>query len=744
MDIDTRKLIKKNSYLVVVLLITLMAFWLRSFPAQYGDLQALDPYYFYRMGDYVLTHNWQLPEVDTLRYYPTGVVPAEANYMSPIYMPAFAYAGLSALGMSMTYLEWAIIWPALLGAIAVFAMFFLGRELFNSRTAGFFAAFFLAVIPAFITRTSAGFFEKESIAGVFMITGMYFFVRSYKKSSWINGIFSGLSLAVMATAWGGAAYIFLLYAAFVFSLFVIQGLLLVVNYLFPGSTKTMVDSLEGLFGGALLKAYVPTILLGTFLHQIFLKHLPLSTIYMQLAFAGIGLLVIRYAVKDIGLQRLKIVKEELIPYVIPSLLVLAFVGVIFGSMFYDPFNSILQNLFGLTPYSGGLISQTVAENAPGGWSEITGKLTTAFAAPVMPYFTGISEFFAVWFFMILGGFLMVYEFFRTKNWLYVLLLVWLVSGIWSVFGMVRLTFLIGPPAAISAAFFLYWVTKRASRLDVIKSAETLKSKFKVYYVSVPLVLLIGFSLLFNFTAGFVYSQQLGPSINGPWKESMAYMAEQTPEDSVILSWWDFGYWFQTVGKRASVADGGNMVGMIDESIADWFISPTSEWDEWIPWLEEHGVTHILMDYSLPGKYGAISTIGTRGERADGFLQLQQTDSFDRGDGLTIIEFRQGSYVVWIPTDGGDSMVGNPMFLVAQGDQFVERYTITKICSNTGISVLGEADDAIPGCLYMGNLGMYYIPEGLENNIFVSLMFMDGANLPVKKVFDNSYIRIYEV
>ena len=33
---------------------------------------------------------------------------------------------------------------------------------------------------------------------------------------------------------------------------------------------------------------------------------------------------------------------------------------------------------------------------------------------------------------------------------------------------------------------------------------------------------------------------------------------------------------------------------------------------------------------------------------------------------------------------------------------------------------------------------------MKNTIFTSLMFMDGWDLPVKKVFDNGLIKIYEV
>jgi asparagine N-glycosylation enzyme membrane subunit Stt3 len=45
---------KKYWYLLVLLAIVLMAFWVRSFPARFSELQALDPMYMYRISEYVL------------------------------------------------------------------------------------------------------------------------------------------------------------------------------------------------------------------------------------------------------------------------------------------------------------------------------------------------------------------------------------------------------------------------------------------------------------------------------------------------------------------------------------------------------------------------------------------------------------------------------------------------------------------------------------------------------------------
>ena len=43
-EIDLRKWVKNNWYLIILLVIFATALWLRSFPGRYGELQALDPF----------------------------------------------------------------------------------------------------------------------------------------------------------------------------------------------------------------------------------------------------------------------------------------------------------------------------------------------------------------------------------------------------------------------------------------------------------------------------------------------------------------------------------------------------------------------------------------------------------------------------------------------------------------------------------------------------------------------------
>jgi hypothetical protein len=227
---------------------------------------------------------------------------------------------------------------------------------------------------------------------------------------------------------------------------------------------------------------------------------------------------------------------------------------------------------------------------------------------------------------------------------------------------------------------------------------------------------------------------------------MTFLSNQTAEDSGVLSWWDFGYWFQTRGNRPSIADGGHVGGLYphtDPEVAGWFMDDPANWANYTDWFELRDVDYILMDYTLPGKYGAISKIGSGGKEIVGMLQFNQK-GMEPMNNQTVYIFSADPYEIWLPLDSNGNLAGTPMFLVSQNGQYLQRSYINEVCTKSGTVVAGNASPSIPGCVAVSDIGIFYIPPEASNTIFTVLMFQDGAGLPVEKVFDNRLIKIYKV
>ena len=63
-----------------------------------------------------------------------------------------------------------------------------------------------------------------------------------------------------------------------------------------------------------------------------------------------------------------------------------------------------------------------------------------------------------------------------------------------------------------------------------------------------------------------------------WRESLEWIKNNTPEESVIGSWWDYGYWIQTIANRATLADNSTVIDHRIKTIAKiFFESPDDAW-----------------------------------------------------------------------------------------------------------------------------------------------------------------------
>jgi asparagine N-glycosylation enzyme membrane subunit Stt3 len=185
---------------------------------------------------------------------------------------------------------------------------------------------------------------------------------------------------------------------------------------------------------------------------------------------------------------------------------------------------------------------------------------------------------------------------KDHNWKHYFLLFWIISALLGSFSRQRMAFFIAAPAALVGGYFLSYALNYVSKLDIIKKREV---KEGVNIFSTFIILLISLLLIVNFSTGFAFAKGIGPSFNSNWQNAMNYLKTNTSEDAAILSWWDYGYWFQTGGERASIADGGNQNSTVDEIIAKRMISSNVSY--FIPLLEQYKVDYVIVDYTLIGK-----------------------------------------------------------------------------------------------------------------------------------------------
>ncbi|MFH1587684.1 MAG: STT3 domain-containing protein [Candidatus Diapherotrites archaeon] len=190
----------------IVLLIFLLAFAVRGHLIKYDLMFGFDSYFHARIAGYVV-ENYEIPDRDPLAYYQMGgsLLPKESSFFwiftAAIYK-VFTFGGAYDKDLWIIFVKFL---PAVFGALIAAAMFFLGKEMYNTKT-GVAMGFFAALVPSFVYRTMAGFFEEDSLGFLWMVIGFIFFVRALKsetvnRAALINAVLAGLFFGIMAFTW---------------------------------------------------------------------------------------------------------------------------------------------------------------------------------------------------------------------------------------------------------------------------------------------------------------------------------------------------------------------------------------------------------------------------------------------------------------------------------------------------------------------------------------------------------------
>jgi hypothetical protein len=97
--------------------------------------------------------------------------------------------------------------------------------------------------------------------------------------------------------------------------------------------------------------------------------------------------------------------------------------------------------------------------------------------------------------------------------------------------------------------------------------------------------------------------------NHQWQRAMSWVRASTQKNAVFAHWWDYGYWVQSLGERATILDGGNAIPYWNHLMGRHVLTGRDKASA-LEFLYTHKATHLLIDSTDIGKYGAFSSIGS--------------------------------------------------------------------------------------------------------------------------------------
>lgn len=643
---------KKKDYLVYVLLavIAYVGYWIRTLNLpllQYRLPVELDSFAFLRYAQYILEHG-QLMAVDMMRYYPLGFSAMnEFKFLS--YLMVYLYKFLHIFTPSMTLEKAVVLYPPISFAVGIVFFFLLIRKLFNWRVAIVSSAL-LTVVPGYLYRTIAGFSDKEAFAMTALFITFYIMVsawQSKERTAKCLGLaaLAGLANGIMGIVWGGVTFTFFIIGTFI----IVQVL---VNKF---------DKKDFYLYSAWFVVLVSTLHIGYPERFNLISFLTSTTTQLLTLAIAVALTNYIFIQRDSFSLKGKIqgrMPAGMFSLLFPIIAALVLFSLIWGpSFFIDKAGDIYIQL--VEPFGTTRWALTVAESHQPYFTDWIGQTNWAF---IMLMFAGVTLLFyelarpvrrkaltftAMFLAMVLGICLSRYSAAsKTLNGVSKLSILFYIGSIaaffiiliycyiksyyenketfdrlkeidlsllfvvlWFFFmeiaarGAIRLLFPFIPIASIAVAYALdksFEYSKKYIKQDLLKMGA---------YILVALVIgsfFIGSSSFMTQTIG--QAKYTGPAYNSQWQQSMDWVRSNTPEDAVFAHWWDYGYWVQGGGRRATLSDGGNAVGGINHFIGRHVITGHSE-TEALEYLKAKNATHLLMIKDEIGKYPAFSSIG---------------------------------------------------------------------------------------------------------------------------------------
>ena len=160
---------------------------------------------------------------------------------------------------------------------------------------------------------------------------------------------------------------------------------------------------------------------------------------------------------------------------------------------------------------------------------------------------------------------------------------------------VRFLFLLSPIIAILSAVAIVRIYK--------------KLNFEKIY-GYGVIILASILIYSTFTLAFSQASSMGSSFPGQWKNSMNWISDNTDEDSIIAHWWDYGYWTQYAGNRATVSDGGRAGGELGIYTLARHGMLGDDAKETREYFKSRNTSYLLYSGEEIPKYGAFSHIGS--------------------------------------------------------------------------------------------------------------------------------------
>lgn len=549
----------------------------------------------------------------------------------------------------------------------------------STPSAGLLAAAFIGIVPGYISRSVAGSYDNEAIAIFLLMSSFYSWIKAVKTGSSFWGMITALFYGWMVAAWGG--YVFITNSMSRDPQLKMSAYCLVVIPL-----HAFVLIVMGRFNNRLYTAYSSWYVIGTIasMQVPFVEFLPIRTSEHMAALGVFGLLQLMGFVE---------VVRRLVPGKQFQLLLKAFVVAVFCLSFA----ALVALTFSgwIAPFAGRFYSLWDT-----GYAKVHSELNINLLGHILivnpvPIIASVSEHqptawpsfyfdLEMLIFFFPAGVFWCFKELRDEQ---IFVIIYAVLSAYFAGVMVRLLLVITPVACVSAAIAFSKLleayidpvipeseeeasesqTQAISKSKAKKMAAAnankggfsftgilggksvsgifgLDTRFAV--VSVLSVFLFIFVLHCTYVTSTAYSSPSvvlasrnpdgSQNIIDDFREAYYWIRQNTAEDSVIMSWWDYGYQIAGMADRPTLVDNNTWN---NTHIATVGKAMSSSEEVAYPILRKHDVDYVLVIFG--------GLLGYSGDDINKFLWMVRISQGEWPDEVQEINYftQRGEYAV---------------------------------------------------------------------------------------------------
>ena len=538
------------NHLLIFLVLSLsfsISISIRSIPSIYGwELNEFDSFFNYRATEYIVENGLEAYFAwnDSLSWYPYGRDVSNNSQITLHITTAIAY---QIFGINLNLYDFTILFPPIIGSLTTIVIFALVRIIGGTRS-GLFAALLFSISIPIIVRGTIGWFKSEPLGLFFGLLMLYFFLSGIfsnrKKNVLLRLSIAGILLPLSINAWGGNQFFLLIIVVYIFSLVFIKrennNLVLGIPLF---NTLTIISSLiferpalefvSGLYGVALILSS-SFFIISFFINK---KSNPQSKNRNCVIFL-VTLIILSFLLITINNE-----------YEFLGLPTHRYLNVI------NPFLTTTDPLV-----------DSVAEHS------ITQLHNSFIFHGVLLLFSGLG----IW---ILFTNLKDVQFRDESK---IILLILGIIGAYIGATFMRLEVFTSISLIIISSITISILIEKSKLFFMNK-------KIKHYILVAGLMFILFIPLLVSGNNSVFAFVDVPPTIlNGgtskkvsttDWNDALIWVKNNTPQDSVIASWWDYGYWIQTKSERSTLADNSTVIDHVIKKIAQILLSePRDAWN----------------------------------------------------------------------------------------------------------------------------------------------------------------------